>query len=137
MLVQCAAALSPGGRPSGTGRSSSASFWRWEAHRWRCLRTRQHMHAFATRRYPVHVAAYARVSTPRQAQDPTITHQGARLPAKVQAEGWTLATHQIYCDAGYSGARLDRPALDRLRDAAARGAFQARLLTTPERLARR
>jgi len=55
----------------------------------------------------------------------------------VQAEGWTLATHQIYCDDGYSGARLDRPALDRLRDAAARGAFQALLLTTPERLARR
>src|SRR2546426_521187 len=95
------------------------------------------MHALATRRYPVHVAAYARVSTPRQAQDQTITQQVARLQAKVQAEGWTLATHQIYCDAGYSGARLDRPALDRLRDAAARGEFQALLLTTPERLARR
>jgi site-specific DNA recombinase len=85
----------------------------------------------------VHVAAYARVSTPRQAQDQTITQQVARLQAKVQAEGWTLATHQIYCDDGYSGARLDRPALDRLRDAAARGEFQALLLTTPDRLARR
>src|SRR5437870_8046112 len=137
MLVQCAAALSPGGRPSGTGSSSSASFLRWEAHSWRCLRTRQHIHALATRRYPVHVAAYARVSTPRQAQDQTITQQVARLQAKVQAEGWTLATHQIYCDDGYSGARLDRPALDRLRDAAARGEFQALLLTTPDRLARR
>ena len=71
----------------------------------------------------MHVAAYARVSTPRQAQDQTITQQVARLQAKVQAEGWTLATHQIYCDDGYSGARLDRPALDRLRDAAARGAI--------------
>lgn len=85
----------------------------------------------------MNVAAYARVSTQRQAQDQTITQQVERLQAKAQAEGWTLAAHQIYCDDGYSGARLNRPALDRLRDAAARGEFQALLLTTPDRLARR
>jgi site-specific DNA recombinase len=45
--------------------------------------------------------------------------------------------HAIYRDEGYSGARIDRPALDRLRDAAERGEFQAVLITAPDRLARR
>ena len=36
-----------------------------------------------------------------------------------------------------SGTRLDRPALDRLRDSAAEGAFEVILVTAPDRLARR
>jgi site-specific DNA recombinase len=43
----------------------------------------------------------------------------------------------LYRDEGYSGARIDRPALDRLRDAAERGEFQTVLVTAPDRLARR
>lgn len=39
-------------------------------------------------------------------------------------------------DDGYSGARLNRPGLDRLRDAARRAAFERVLLTGPDRLAR-
>jgi site-specific DNA recombinase len=35
-----------------------------------------------------------------------------------------------------SGARLDRPALDRLRDAARRGEFDAVVILSPDRLAR-
>jgi site-specific DNA recombinase len=43
----------------------------------------------------------------------------------------------VFIDDGVSGARLDRPALDRLRDLAAEGAFKVLLGTVPDRLARR
>lgn len=85
----------------------------------------------------MNVAAYARVSTQRQTEEQTITQQIDRLHAKAQAESWTMTPDHLYCDDGYSGARIDRPALDRLRDAAARGEFQAVLVTAPDRLARR
>ena len=83
------------------------------------------------------VAAYARVSTQRQAEEQTIAQQIERLDAKARAEGWTIAPPHLYRDEGYSGARIDRPALDRLRDAAERGEFQNVLVTSPDRLARR
>ena len=43
----------------------------------------------------------------------------------------------IYIDEGYSGSRLDRPALDRLRDAAREGEFDVVAVYSPDRLARR
>ncbi|MDP9375671.1 MAG: recombinase family protein [Chloroflexota bacterium] len=83
------------------------------------------------------VAAYARVSTERQAETQTIDRQVERLRAYAAAQGWTLDEARIYRDAGYSGARLNRPALDRLRDAVARGEVDVLLVTCPDRLARR
>jgi site-specific DNA recombinase len=85
----------------------------------------------------VTVVAYARVSTDRQAEKQTIAQQIERLQAYAEQHQWQLATEQIYKDDGYSGARLDRPALDRLRDAAANGAIDVMLITSPDRLARR
>ena len=67
------------------------------------------------------VAAYARVSTERQAETQTIEQQIEALRAYAQQQGWSLPDERIYKDDGHSGARLDRPALDRLRDAVARG----------------
>ena len=67
------------------------------------------------------VAAYARASTDRQAETQTIEQQVERLVAYARQQGWVLAAEHIYRDDGYSGARLDRPALDRLRDAVANG----------------
>src|SRR5688572_28326281 len=52
-------------------------------------------------------------------------------------QGWQLDPEQLYADDGYSGARLDRPALDRLRDAVASGRVDLVLITSPDRLARR
>jgi site-specific DNA recombinase len=46
-----------------------------------------------------------------------------------------LPEHE-FIDDGVSGARLDRPALDRLRDAARRGEFDAVVILSPDRLAR-
>src|SRR5205814_9855115 len=42
----------------------------------------------------------------------------------------------IYRDQGYSGATLNRPARDRLRDHAQQAAFERVLVTVPDRLAR-
>jgi site-specific DNA recombinase len=83
------------------------------------------------------VAAYARVSTDRQADSQTIEQQVERLRAYALQQGWALATERVYRDEGASGARLDRPALDRLRDAVARGDVEVVLVTSPDRLARR
>jgi len=83
------------------------------------------------------VAAYARVSTERQAESQTIEQQLTALRAYAAAQGWALADEQIYRDEGWSGARLDRPALDRLRDAAGRARVDTVLIASPDRLARR
>src|SRR3989442_2019842 len=83
------------------------------------------------------VALYVRVSTNRQQQQQTIEQQLARLREHIAMQpDWHLADDHIYRDDGYSGAKLNRPGLDRLRDRAALGAFERILLTAPDRLAR-
>jgi site-specific DNA recombinase len=83
------------------------------------------------------VALYVRVSTTRQQHTQTIAQQLERLRAHVVAQpDWHLAEEHIYCDDGYSGAKLNRPGLDRLRDRAAMAAFERVLITAPDRLAR-
>ena len=67
----------------------------------------------------VRVALYARVSTERQADRGTIGSQLALLREHVAAAGDELVGE--YVDDGHSGARLDRPGLDALRDAAEAG----------------
>ena len=65
------------------------------------------------------VAEYARVSTTRQAQAQGIEQQLDRLRAAAAERGWELDEQHVYRDDGYSGARIGRPGLDRLRDHAA------------------
>ena len=84
------------------------------------------------------IALYARVSTERQQQTQTIEQQLTRLQAYVaQQPSWHLAEQHIYRDDGYSGAKLNRPGLDRLRDHGAFGEFELVLITDPDRLARK
>jgi site-specific DNA recombinase len=82
------------------------------------------------------VALYARVSTPNQHQEGTIASQVHSLHLYIQQQGWSLFPTHEYIDEGVSGARLDRPALDRLRDGAHRGEFDAVVVLAPDRLAR-
>jgi site-specific DNA recombinase len=82
------------------------------------------------------VAIYVRVSTQRQAQTQTIEQQIARLRAHIDAQGWVLEPEHVYRDEGYSGAKLNRPGLDSLRDRAALNEFDLALITEPDRLAR-
>jgi len=83
------------------------------------------------------VALYARVSTTRQQYPQPIAQQRERLRAHVMAQpDWHLAEAPLYSADGYSGAKLNRPGLDRLRDRAAMAAFERVLITAPDRLAR-
>jgi site-specific DNA recombinase len=81
-------------------------------------------------------ALYLRVSTQRQSQAQTIEHQLTRLRAHLEAQGETLRPEWIFRDDGYSGATLNRPGLDRLRDAVKAAEVDHVLITTPDRLAR-
>ena len=84
------------------------------------------------------IALYVRVSTGRQQQAQTIEQQMDQLLAEVKTHSdWHLSEAHIYRDDGYSGAKLNRPGLDRLRDHAAMAAFEVVLITAPDRLARK
>jgi DNA invertase Pin-like site-specific DNA recombinase len=80
------------------------------------------------------VAIYARVSTDAQEARGTIGSQLETLRERVAAEGQELVAS--YVDDGFSGARLDRPGLDGLRDAAEAGEIEALWCLTPDRLSR-
>jgi site-specific DNA recombinase len=82
-------------------------------------------------------AIYVRVSTERQAQAQTIQQQIERLQAYLTSEGQALTEDEIFRDDGYSGASLNRPGLDQLRDRISRGCFERVLITSPDRLSRR
>jgi len=82
------------------------------------------------------VAIYARVSTQRQAQAQTIEQQLERLRTYLQQQGWDLAEENIFRDDGFSGADLNRPGLDCLRDHVVAGEIDQVILTDPDRLAR-
>src|SRR5579859_4582724 len=80
------------------------------------------------------VAIYARVSSDSQEARGTIGSQLEALHKKMSELGHEAVYE--YTDAGYSGARLDRPGLDALRDAAEAGLFKEVWCLTPDRLAR-
>jgi site-specific DNA recombinase len=82
----------------------------------------------------VKVALYARVSTERQQERGTISSQLDALRAAADADGHEVVDEFI--DDGYSGSRLDRPALDRLRDAAEAGVLDGVICLAADRLAR-
>lgn len=81
------------------------------------------------------VALYIRVSTQEQAQEGYSIHaQTERLKAYCTAREWQVV--KIYTDPGYSGAKLDRPAMqDMLLDIQS-GAFDIVLVYKLDRLSR-
>src|SRR5215471_1239006 len=81
-------------------------------------------------------ALYARVSSTKQQLNENIASQIAAIEQYAQQHDYQISPQQIYKDDGYSGVRLDRPALDRLRDAVAQGEVEAVLILSPDRLAR-
>jgi site-specific DNA recombinase len=113
-----------------------ASWWRRSRHRWSTGVELPTMSSHQGRKL-MRAAIYARVSTERQEREQTITSQLSALQAWVQEHGHPLAPDHIVTDEGYSGARLDRPGLDRLRDGARDGAFDLVAVLSPDRLARK
>jgi site-specific DNA recombinase len=84
----------------------------------------------------IQVAVYVRVSTLNQVQTQTIDQQLQRLRVHIEAQGWQLLDDHIFRDEGRSGASLNRPGLDKLRDAIRWGEIERLLITDPDRLAR-
>ena len=82
----------------------------------------------------INVALYARVSSERQEKEGTIDSQIAQLRQFAKSSGYVIV--QEYLDDGYSGDLLARPALDKLRDDAAKGIFEGVLIFSIDRLAR-
>ena len=80
------------------------------------------------------VAIYARVSSEGQEKRGTIGSQVELLRTRMAADGHEIVAE--FLDDGYSGARLDRPGLDALRDSAEAGVIEAVWCLTPDRLAR-
>jgi DNA invertase Pin-like site-specific DNA recombinase len=83
------------------------------------------------------VALYARVSTERQERQGTIASQLDALHRFAREHDHAIVDAYVCVDDGYSGTRLDRPGLDRLRDGAEARAFDAVLILCPDRLARK
>jgi len=80
-------------------------------------------------------AIYARVSSEKQEKEHTI---GSQLEAlRNYAAQHEMNIVEEFTDEGYSGARLDRPALDRLRDLAEHQGFEVLLTYCTDRLARK
>jgi len=75
------------------------------------------------------------VSSERQEKEHTIGSQVEALRAYAVQHGMDIV--EEFTDEGYSGARLDRPALDRMRDLAERRGFEVLLTYCTDRLARK
>ena len=80
------------------------------------------------------VAIYARVSSDKQKEGQTINSQVAELERFAEARKWRVFS--VYKDEGWSGAVMERPSLDRLRDDAEKGFFDTVLINDVDRLAR-
>ena len=82
----------------------------------------------------VRLAIYARVSTEEQREGQNIDSQIAELERFSRDRAWPIVG--TYKDEGWSGGVMERPDLDRLRDDAQRGLFDAVLINDVDRLAR-
>ena len=81
-------------------------------------------------------AIYARVSSDQQAQAGTIQSQVEAVVRRAADDGLAITPDARFIDEGHSGATLLRPALERLRDAAAAGDIDRLYVLCPDRLAR-
>jgi site-specific DNA recombinase len=82
-------------------------------------------------------AIYARVSSEQQREANTIASQTALLIEFAQGHDLEVPQEWVFEDDGYSGATLERPGLERVRDLAAEGQIQAVLAYSPDRLSRK
>jgi DNA invertase Pin-like site-specific DNA recombinase len=77
---------------------------------------------------------YARVSGDLQAKEGTIESQVLALKKQIALAGHTLV--RAYTDEGFSGPRLDRPALDQLRKDLKTNLFDVVYFLDADRIAR-
>ena len=82
-------------------------------------------------------AIYARVSSEQQREENTIASQTASLIEFAKSHDLEVPKEWVFEDEGYSGATLERPGLERVRDLAAEGQIQVVLAYSPDRLSRK
>ena len=82
-------------------------------------------------------AIYARVSSEQQREENTIASQTASLIEFANHHELEVPKQWVFEDEGYSGATLERPGLERVRDLAAEGQIQVVLAYSPDRLSRK
>src|SRR3982074_1221513 len=82
-------------------------------------------------------AIYARVSSDQQREANTIASQTAALIEFAQSHDLEVPKEWVFEDEGFSGAILERPGLERVRDLAAEGQIQVVLAYAPDRLSRK
>jgi site-specific DNA recombinase len=82
-------------------------------------------------------AIYARVSSEQQREENTIASQTAALIEFAKNHDLEVPKEWVFEDEGYSGATLERPGLERVRDLAAEGQIQVMLAYSPDRLSRK
>ncbi len=85
---------------------------------------------------PETVAVYLRVSSQAQRHRETIASQREAVLEHARSRGWNIPHERVFADDGYSGATLDRPALEALRDLVASGAIATILAWSVDRLSR-
>ncbi|PYS44864.1 MAG: hypothetical protein DMG13_33185 [Acidobacteria bacterium] len=94
--------------------------------------TRKHLSIPTRRRKRMRAAIYARIAC---ATEERILSQSATLRSYAAKNGAEVV--EEFTDDGYSGLRLDRPGLERMRRLAAQGGFDVLLTSGPDRLARK
>ena len=82
------------------------------------------------------IALYARVATQRLDGQGGIALQIESLRAHASKQAFEVVEAYVCCDAGYSGASLNRPGLDRLRYGVETKAFDGVVILSPDRLSR-
>src|SRR5713226_612320 len=82
-------------------------------------------------------AIYARVSSEQQREANTIASQTVSLIEFANNHDLEVPKEWVFEDDGYSGATLERPGLERVRDLAAEGQIQVVLAYGPDRLSRK
>lgn len=85
---------------------------------------------------PLIAALYARVSTNRQEEQETISSQVDEIKRKISEDGNIIHPDNIFIDDGWTGEMLQRPSLDKMRDAAIAGDFEVLYVYDRGRLSR-
>jgi site-specific DNA recombinase len=89
-----------------------------------------------THHQPIRAAIYVRIASKWESDADVIASQVRALRARASQDTIALVEDLCFIDGGYSGASLVRPALTRLRNAAAAGTLDRLYVQSPDRLAR-
>jgi site-specific DNA recombinase len=85
----------------------------------------------------IKIGLYSRVSSEKQAQEKTIESQISAILEYVELKGEKIDPDLYFIDNGISGASLERPGLDKLRDKALAGEVSKVYVLAPDRLSRK